>query len=202
MHENLEKSVAIVKTVPSVFCIASRGWAITIEFNSLETMLVVMKKWNQGTVSLRKRMAAKSLNSIASVSKETRTSILKVRVSLFFFLPCFIIMGLIYRTKRLLTWSFCLIPFINGVFAEILNSTIANNRKKRNIGYIDCKLKIVLFNAYLPWRHCSWREQWSSEKPLAVSKRKRKRQHARPTPTPRVSGGGGGFELKHFCFVS
>ena len=45
----------------------------------------------------------------------------------------------VVRTKQSL--SFCLLCFINGIFTEALNSTFANNRKKLNTRYINCKLE-------------------------------------------------------------
>ena len=51
MHKNWEKleAVALKKTVfLSVFCLTSRDWTITIEFNfSVGIVFMVMKKWSE-----------------------------------------------------------------------------------------------------------------------------------------------------------
>ena len=79
MEINKDNSVALMKTVfLSIFWLAPRGWAITIECNILGFVVAGDEEMKRGKNVLRKLVAAETLNNIAIDRFHVTSSLSKI----------------------------------------------------------------------------------------------------------------------------
>ena len=104
----------------------------------------------------------------------------------------------VVRTKQWLCLSLCLLRFIDWILTEALNSMIANNRKWRNIRYIERKIVLITFRFTSEETALEEDSQADLNRKLYYCSSMRKREHAR---LPHI-GFREAFEVKHIFFFS